>query len=237
MTLVRIATWNVGWNSPRSSKFGPARDRIAELAADILVLTETTHELIPNGGYAAKGGPDWGYEMRPDRRKVVLWSRWPITDVSSEISDPGGRHVCATIETPAGPIRTHAVCVPWSHAHVNGGRRDRKVWEDHLSFLIALRELLRRERSEPETAELPMIVAGDINQREQPKPYGSHKVRRAWVDALAEAELTPATDESMIDKIAVSPELTASDPMIFPPEKMSDHHALSCVVTPSRQKA
>jgi len=230
MSPIRVATWNVDWASSRSRHFDQSQDRIAEIAADILVLTETTDGLIPSGGYVAKGGPDWGYETELDRRKVVLWSRWPITDVSSEISDPGGRHVCATIETPAGQIRVHAVCVPWSNAHVSGGNQNRKVWEDHLRYLISLRELLHRESEEPGTGSLPMIVAGDINQRDQPKPYGSHKVRKAWKDALADAGLKVATDEEMIDKIAVSAALTTSEPLIFPPEKMSDHHAVSCLV-------
>ncbi len=33
----------------------------------------------------------------------------------------------------------------------------------------------------------------------------------------------------MIDKIATGPGLLASDPALFPPEKMSDHHAVSCI--------
>ncbi|MEX1219928.1 MAG: endonuclease/exonuclease/phosphatase family protein [Solirubrobacterales bacterium] len=230
MDPIRVATWNVGWTSSRSRDFDRSRERIAELNADFLILTETTPGLIPEGGYLAKGGPDWGYETKPGRRKVVFWSRWPLTNVSSEISEPGGRHVCATAETPRGPVRVHAVCVPWSNAHVSGGSRNRKVWEDHLRYLISLRELLRRERAEPGTAGLPVIVAGDINQRDQPKPYGTHKVRQAWANALAEADLTVVTNEEMIDKIAVGPGLTASDSLMFPPETMSDHHAVSCLV-------
>ncbi|MGA7396448.1 MAG: hypothetical protein WBW62_03275, partial [Solirubrobacterales bacterium] len=80
------------------------------------------------------------------------------------------------------------------------------------------------------TKRLPVIVAGDINQRDQPKPYGNRKVRQAWADALDEIGLKKVTDESMIDKIAVGPELEASDSLIFPPEKMSDHHAVSCLL-------
>jgi exonuclease III len=235
MEPIRVATWNVGWTSGRSQHFQESRDRIAELRADILVLTETTADLIPGGGYLAKGGPDWGYEVKPGRRKVIFWARWPITDVSSEISHPGGRHVCATVEAPGGQVRVHAVCVPWSHAHVSGGSRNRRVWEDHLSYLAALRDLLRQERAQPDTAGLPLIVAGDINQREQPRPYGSHKVRQAWADLLAESDLSVSTDEEMIDKIAVGAGLAASDPLLFPPEKMSDHHAVSCLVEPSGQ--
>lgn len=237
MEQIRVATWNVGWTSSGSRHFERSRDRIAELDADVLVLSETTHSLVPDGGYLAKGGPDWGYDTTPDRRKVLLWSRWPITDVSTEIHEPGGRQVSATVESAIGPIRVHAVCVPWSRAHVSGGRKNRTVWEDHLSYLLALKDLLRRESVDPASDDLPVIVAGDINQREQPKPYGSHKVRSAWADALKEADLTLVTDEEMIDRIAISPGLAASDSLIIPPEKMSDHHAVSCLVRAAHRSA
>lgn len=134
--------------------------------------------------------------------------------------------------SPSGPVRVHAVCVPWSHAHVSGGQKSRKVWEDHHRYLVALRTLLTHEADAAGTRNLPVIIAGDINQREQPKPYGSHKVREAWAAVLAEAKLTLVTDETLIDKIAIGPGLTAADPRIFPPEKMSDHHAVSCLVRP-----
>ena len=233
MEPIRVATWNVGWTSSRSRHFEKSRALVEELGADLLILTETTRDLVPAGGYLAKGGPDWGYETTPERRKVMLWSRWPFTDVSNEIVEPGGRHVSATVESPIGPVRVHGVCVPWSQAHVSGGRENRKTWEDHHSFLLELRELLRREATEPGTSDLPLIVAGDINQREQPKPYGSHKVRALWAEILEQAELTLATDPEMIDKIALGPELASSDSRLYPPEKTSDHHAVSCLVSAS----
>jgi len=231
MDPIRVATWNVRWTSDWSGHFVEAKNRIAKIDADVLVLTETTDELVPDGGYLAKGGPDWGYERKPGRRKVFLWSRWPITDVTNDIMEPGGRHVAATVESPLGPIRVHGVCVPWSRAHVSGGNENRKVWEDHLAYLGALRDLLRREAGKGRTNDLPVIVAGDINQRDQPQPNGNHKARQAWTDTLAVADLTRVTDDSMIDKVTIGPELTASDSLIFPPEKMSDQHAVSCLVS------
>lgn len=232
MDSIRVGTWNVGWNSSRSTHYQSAVDRIAEISADILVLTETTPELLPEGGFVARAGPDWGYETEAGRRKVVLWSKWPITDVSTEIVDPGGRHVSATIINPSGPLRIHAICVPWSHAHVSGGRKDREVWEDHFQFLESLDELLRAEIELQADQKTPLIVAGDVNQREQPRPYGSRKVREKWASLLDGASLTVATDEEMIDKIAVSQELTVKETAMFPPEKMSDHHAVSCLLEP-----
>lgn len=233
MEPIRVATWNVGWTSSGSRHFAKSRALIEEMRADLLVLTETTLSMVPAGGYLVKGGPDWGYETTPERRKVMLWSRWPVTDISNEIVEPGGRHVSATVEAPIGNLRFHAVCVPWSQAHVSGGRENRRVWEDHHGFLVELRELLRREAAESRTSGLPLIVAGDINQREQPKPYGSHKVRKLWAETLEEARLSLGTDPEMIDQIAVGHGLAASDSRIYPPEKMSDHHAVSCLVTPA----
>jgi exonuclease III len=235
MEQIRVATWNVGWTSSGSRHFEQSRDLIAGMEADILVLTETTRSLVPDGGFLARGGPDWGYETKPDRRKVMLWSRWPITDVSNEISEPGGRQVSATVQSGIGPVRVHGVCVPWSHAHVSGGQKNRGVWEDHLSYLAALADLLRREAADPGTNGLPVILAGDVNQREQPRPYGSRKVRAAWAELLAEAGLTLVTDETVIDKIAIGPGVRASDPLLFPPERTSDHHAVSCLVRASDQ--
>lgn len=231
MDAVRVATWNVSWTGRGSPRFEPSQRRIAEIDADILVLTETTGDLVPEGGFVAKGGPDWGYANKPGRRKVLLWSRWPVTDVSNEISDPGGRHVRATVQSALGPLRVHALCVPWSMAHVSGGSEDRKPWEDHISYLKALGAVLALEAGDPATRDLPLILAGDINQREQPRPYGNVKARKLWAKVLEEAGLELVTDEAMIDKVAIGPGLSASDPALFPPEKMSDHHAVSCLLT------
>ena len=58
MERIRVATWNVGWTSSRSGHFEQSRDLITELSSDILVLTETTRSLVPDGGFLARGGPD-----------------------------------------------------------------------------------------------------------------------------------------------------------------------------------
>jgi hypothetical protein len=58
--VITVATWNVRWAGSRSKHFHAARERIASFGADILVLTETTLDLVPIGGHVAEGGPDWG---------------------------------------------------------------------------------------------------------------------------------------------------------------------------------
>lgn len=231
MESIRAGAWNVRWTSDWPGHFTEAQNRIAKIDADILVLTETTDELVPEGGYVAKSGPDWGYERGPGQRKVFLWSRWPITDVTNDIVEPSGRHVAATVQSPLGPVRVHGVCVPWSRAHVSGGQENRKVWQDHLVYLTRLQEVLNQERNESRTAGLPVILAGDINQRDQPAPDDNRKAVRTLEGLLADFGLTTVTDETMIDLVAVGPELVASDPAIHPPDPMSDQHAVSCLLT------
>lgn len=110
-----------------------------------------------------------------------------------------------TVLSPIGPVRVHAVCVPWSMAHVSGGHENRKPWEDHINFLNALEGVLGQEAKDPANHELPLILAGDINQREQPRPYGNVKARKLWAKILDDAGLEAVTDEAMIDKIVIDP--------------------------------
>lgn len=70
MEPVRIATWNVSWATSGSKRFEDVQRRIAELDSDILVLTETTHDLIPSGGYFAKGGPGLGLRRQALPSKI-----------------------------------------------------------------------------------------------------------------------------------------------------------------------
>ncbi len=225
-TEVSIATWNAEWISQRSGRFQSALSRISELDADILVLTEASLDLISDQGYSALGGPDWGYPLDEDRRKVVLWSRWPIEAVDNENVRPPGRHIGATISTPLGPVRVHAVCVPWRDAHVSTGKRDATAWSEHLEFLAALRGILKSERSDPILSNMPYVLAGDFNQRDGTHAYGSDATRNAWSELLNETGLKEATPSEIIDRVVLSGGLQASDPITLDPDGISDHHAV-----------
>ena len=103
---VTLANWNVEWASPR--KRDAIRGHIAGWDADILVVTEGDHGVLPPGGTAVDGGTDWGYRVtRPERRKVMLWSRWPLRDVRTGVPAGvrSGRLIDAVVESPAGPLR------------------------------------------------------------------------------------------------------------------------------------
>ena len=53
---------------------------IRQIDADKFVITEGFKELMPEG-FVLDGGIDWDYEREDKRRrKVLLWSRYPLVD-------------------------------------------------------------------------------------------------------------------------------------------------------------
>lgn len=63
---IRIATWNLERCSPRAWRKAPAQDaRMAEVHADVWVLTETFTSRSPGDGYEAMFSPAHP-ERRPD---------------------------------------------------------------------------------------------------------------------------------------------------------------------------
>ncbi len=123
--MIRVVNWNLEW-APRPRRARIAA-RLSEFSPDILCATEADADILPAGGHLAECEADSGYGVRGGRRKVILWTRWPLEDLdpigSSEL--PPGRFVAATCRTPDGPLRLIGVCIPWSHAHVSTGRRVR----------------------------------------------------------------------------------------------------------------
>ncbi len=71
---------------------------------------------------------------------------------------PPGRFIRGVTATPLGPLAVIGVCIPWDGAHVSGGRRDSRLWEQHSLYLEALDDILR---SLPRTGTL---LLGDFNQ-------------------------------------------------------------------------
>lgn len=222
-TVVRVATWNLEWTSPRSRRAPLVHARVDALDADILVATEATIGILPDGGHRVDAGADWGYVARPDRRKVTLWSRWPIVAAAPGVLSPAGRHVAATMETDIGPVRVHAVCVPWALAHVASGRRDRAAWADHVDYLDALPEVLAADRE----SGLPLVVAGDINQHAGASSRAPQPARERWAACLAAGDLRVVTDEQLVDQVAASTALHASEARSWAPGGLSDHHAVA----------
>ena len=229
--MIRIATWNVEWATPET-KAGKRIQRIIEQTdADIFVLTEGCKELMPDG-FVLDGGTDWGYESEDKRRrKVLLWSRYPLADPFQgvEFNLPEGRFIAATVQHPVGDIRLYGVCIPWKDAHVRTGRKDRSLWEDHSTYLEGLRLLVEQANS-------PLVVLGDFNQR-IPRVSQPVLIAEQLSKCLERLQVCTALslDKPLIDHIAVSKEFLASKVEVIPDHdaegRLSDHRGVIAELT------
>ena len=75
MTL-KLVNWNVEWATPASHRSTEILNRIDGHTPEIVCLTETHVGLLP-GGHVICSRPDYGYPIKEDRRKVLLWSSEP----------------------------------------------------------------------------------------------------------------------------------------------------------------
>jgi endonuclease/exonuclease/phosphatase family metal-dependent hydrolase len=117
-----------------------------------------------------------------------------------------GRFVAGLTDSPLGPVRVIGVCIPWARAHVSTGRRDRKPWQDHLSFLQHLPETLNPAA--------PLLLAGDFNQT-LPRTRAPRAAASALQTALhglttPTANKIPSLDRLLIDHLAHSPHFTTT---------------------------
>ena len=157
---ITVASWNTEW-APNSGRGVAVRKQIGAVDADVWVVTEGQHWLLPDSGHAVDAGGDWGYDAAAHRLKTLLWSRWPLTDIVRLDRGAGkGRVVAARNHTPIGEIQILAVCIPWASAHVTTGRKDATNWSEHLECCDQIAGL-----ASGFDALVPTVVAGDFNQR------------------------------------------------------------------------
>ena len=158
---ISVMTWNTEWATPSSDRGRRIASIVEAAGADIAVVTEGVRELLPSTGSVVDAGDNWGYGPEPARRKVIVWSRYPLTlDLIGTDGGTRGRLAVATAATPAGPLRILGVCIPWRDAHVNTGRGDASPWSEHMDYLDRLEVLLAELDHD-----VPTVIAGDFNQR------------------------------------------------------------------------
>lgn len=204
-----IVNWNVEWRQPHTLAARMLRVRIFDQMPDIICLSESYRNFLPPSGHRIEAEADYGYPIREGRRKVLLWSKQPWSNIDSVgHSDlPSGRFIRGKTETPVGPIDVIGVCIPWAGAHVTSGRRDRRRWEDHLAYLSALAKVVPADPSR-------LLVVGDFNQR-VPRTSSPVAAYRALHEAILSRLrlVTIGTVEpvacQLIDHVAVSSDLTA----------------------------
>lgn len=227
-SAVRVGTWNIQWDKKWEVPSSPRGVRLAtSLAApgcDVLCVTEGAASLLPGQDHIIDAGADWGVRpRRDDHRKVLLWSRNPWTDVDCVGSPdfPGGRFVKGLTETPIGPLTVVGVCIPWDGAHVCGGRKDRRRWEDHRAWLRAFERLSWRRTT------ARMVVLGDFNQH-LPRTRASKETYEALLRAFDGLNITTAgAPDVAIDHIAHTTDLRRAGPIGIWPRRDSENRTMS----------
>ena len=213
--------------------------RIEQHKPEFICLTETHVGLLSQGGHIISSRPDYGYSIREERRKVLLWSREPweqVDDLGSDVMPPG-RFVSGVTETTMGEVTVIGVCIPWADSRVRGAKMKRKRWEDHRQYLDGLSELLDRTPAEQ------LIVAGDFNQRMQQGKTAPADVRMALQDAIG-SRMNIVTSglgyrgRRSIDHVALSSDLSAEYLGVISnldgERKLSDHFGIAAGLSAER---
>jgi len=210
-SLLKISCWNSDWATP-SSKRG--KFFIEKFDSDIICLTEGYENLLPKDGYIISSHEDYGYKSKNGRRKVILWSKNEWTDIDKLGSKdiPSGRFISGVTSG----IRIIGLCIPWRFAHVSTGRKDRKPWEDHISFIRNL------SFSNQKT-----IILGDFNQN-IPKKNQPEMVFSSLKNMIDEFNLL-TTNMGLIH-IAISTDLKAESIQKIATENNSDHDGINCSI-------
>jgi endonuclease/exonuclease/phosphatase family metal-dependent hydrolase len=235
MANVVLLNWNLEWAAPDSPRGKTIRDTITDSAADIVCLTET-QEIFPSGeGHAAFSQTDYGYPIKDDRWKVALWSRHPWDDIDciGHSDLPPGRFVSGRTETSIGVILVIGVCIPWAQAHVATGRRNRRPWEDHISYVTALGKILASTHQ-------PAILMGDFNQslpRRRAPADAERALRQALSPSFSVATwgLCDADGHACIDHICHTRSLKIDALSVIPSisrqgQRLSDHFGVQATL-------
>ena len=113
-------------------------------------------------------------------------------------------------------IRIIGICIPWRFAHVSTGRKARKPWEDHLSFIQNLS--FSNEKT---------IILGDFNQN-IPKKNQPEIVFSSLKNMIDGFNLL-TTNMGLLN-IVSSTDLDAENIQRIATEKNSDHDVINCSI-------
>ena len=208
---LRVINWNVQWATPKSWRSPEIRSRLVRREPEVVCLTETHDGLLSQHGHAIYSQPDYGYTVKEHRRKVMLWSRepWSQVDVVGIDSMPPGRFVSGITQTSVGKVAVIGICIPWFGSRAEATRNlERKVrWEDHEEYLARLTELLGQVDAKR------LIVMGDFNQIIGTGARAPRKLRSALWKAFSPSLRIVTADLAFqgrgnIDHIALSTDWT-----------------------------
>src|SRR5690606_36540530 len=190
--MYKIANWNLERPKSKTEKTKLAIEKIQEVKADIIVLTETSKAVDLSEIYPFQIST-LSYDRTPDEQWVTIWSKWEIIKKIETFDN--FRTVSGIIKAPFGNISVFGTIIPYHQAGVSGvryGNLNYKTWEYHEKDLYAQSENWEKLL---ETEKLPLFVIGDFNQsRFNNQGYGTPKVRQILTDLLTKLNLKCVTE-------------------------------------------
>lgn len=225
---LKLVNWNVEWANPRSRKSAEILRRIRLHDPEIVCLTETDIDVLSGEVHVLSSQNNYGYGVKPGRRKVAPWSKrpWVKVDDLGTSSMPPGRFVFGETETSLGQVAVAGICIPWSGSRVKWATEKRRMWEDHREYLTGLGGVLGSISTGP------LILVGDFNQRIGQGLAVPADLRTALQEAMPPV-MTIATSAlglrglRSIDHIAISDDLAAESACVIDnivgEQELSDH--------------
>lgn len=217
--MYKIANWNLERPKSKTEKIKFAIEKIKEVNADVIVLTESSDAIDLSELYPFQIST-LSYERTPNEQWVSILSKWKITKQIETFDNY--RTVSGIIESPFGNFIVFGTIIPYHLAGVTGtryGNLNYKKWEYHEKDLYAQSENWKKLL---ETEKLPLFVIGDFNQtRFNNEGYGTPKIRQILTDLLNELDLKCVTE------IDFSERFLTKDPKNGKIRKNIDHICVS----------
>ena len=190
---LKILIWNTEWAKPNSNREQIIKEIVKTISPDIICITEGYIQSWQDFGYTIYSNEDYGYKIHQGRRKVILISKtpWSNIDEIGDINMPNGRFISGITQN----INVIGVCIPWKDAHVRTGRKDKQSWEDHIDYLNGLKNNLQNINSQT-------FVMGDFNQR-IPKKYSRKDVYDLMLKTFKDFNIETQNNIQPIDKLSI----------------------------------
>ena len=229
-----ILTWNLERKKVSSPYGKMAIDHLFEQSPDVMAVSETRTDFPTNNGFTVFAQHPNGHHAA-NERKILIWSKNPWSEVDNlgDKALPIGRFISGVTKTPIGEVRVVGVCIPYHMADVVYGTKDKKPWEQHITFLKILPSILQSYTR-------PILIAGDFNQRIPRAKYGNRiaalEMQKAFNDYnIITKGIINNLSRAGIDHIAIDEKLKAEKilgwPNIINDKRLSDHDGAGCELT------
>ncbi len=226
---MNIVVWNTEWAPLNSKREKLIKEIVKAISPDIICVTEGYIKTWEDCGYVISSDENYGYKITPGRRKVILVSKTPWSNIE-KVGDsnlPSGRFVSGKTQG----VDVVGVCIPWKDAHVSTGRKDREAWEDHIAYLNGLQNVLSSKRDKT-------FVMGDFNQR-IPRKYSREDVFELMMKTFKDFDIETQNNIQPNDKLSIDHfcsknsskcSLIESIDSMHNNIKLSDHFGLKIVI-------